>query len=541
MEFVKHGTTTQEKLPAVIVGFGDIDSGQELRIYSYDQYLAGSALKMSTNATPSYAWTSTSLSENSDQSHQVWILRESTTGFSFAWTQPTATAASQSHFNIGQIDFAVKLPTQPIAPTEPTTVKPTEPTKPTAPTLTTTTKPVAPTEPTEPSKPVAPTPPVIPTLVKASASYHLDELVVNPGPPTEVAEQNGKTLTDGATSIQHITQDTGVNADLSAYFIANAVATDGTTPVSVDKDATKVVDADGKDVTDLGFVALQDYGTFNGKKSMSIEWIPKSTNISLLTSSSYTMTTQFTAHAGDDTLTEYDCGFNQYGSTDWYSYQIVNQSGLDLKYVDYDTGATLATDQVIGQPGSSGTKQYSIPSGYSYWSADVPAADSSSSTALTYKLPAGGVSNDQVTVYVRRSQALKAGDWSATAKVGDTKSGAVSSTGDFTYIAGKDKSVTAYITLDPHDVIKGVHLEGVTITGYADQAELDAGKGAGSSKSIGAMDIVPGQQTPVTTTDGSTIYSMSFDGASSYMKLDSEYAKATGYSTPLTYTIQAAP
>lgn len=55
------------------------------------------------------------------------------------------------------------------------------------------------------------------------------------------------------------------------------------------------------------------------------------------------------------------------------------------------------------------------------------------------------------------------------------------------------------------------------------------------------MDIVPGQKTPVTTTDGSTIYSMSFDGASSYMNLDSEYAKATGYSTPLTYTIQAAP
>lgn len=173
---------------------------------------------------------------------------------------------------------------------------------------------------TQLEEPTPPTAPVAPTLETTSASYHLDTIVVNPGTPTKIADNEGKTLVAGTTTTQHITQYTGVGQNLDGFFLTDALVytDDGRLPVSFDTDNWTVTTDDGTDVTAQGTFTESD-ATVNGKSVHEVTWTPNDTS-TLLENTYYTLNPYTKTIVDGIEDTEIDFGITSFGITDEHSY-----------------------------------------------------------------------------------------------------------------------------------------------------------------------------------------------------------------------------
>ena len=318
LTFYKAGTSTAVSIPN-LVGFGDIDAGQSLAINQSNMLVGKNLSKTSSGHITSQG---SDQANPSDTSNQAWFK---TTGSSLSWTwygnYTSNKGSNVNEMDVGGINFAIDvnhLPKKPIEPTKPTppsttTVNvPNQPTQPTPPTV------IVPSQPTPPTKPTAPTIP-LPTKTVLDATYHLDVLLVKPTTPAKTADNEGKTLIAGDTSTQHITQDTGVNADISDWYVGDAIikTDDGRMPVSYNLSDFTITDAEGNDVTSQGKFSELDQ-TVGGKDAHVIKWTPNSTGS--LTSASYTLNTKFTTVADHIADSEVDAGISPFGTTPLHDY-----------------------------------------------------------------------------------------------------------------------------------------------------------------------------------------------------------------------------
>lgn len=268
--FYKQGTNTPIKINA-LTGIADVDANQFVTMNTAGSTkLVGSALTQKGNTVSSGRGSS----EAEDASNQVWFLNKGVSKISIhfgAKYVPSVNMYDDSYFAFGAVQFAAKIPVAPIKKVE-------------------------------------------------TASYALSELVVNPSTPGKTADNEGKTLIAGDTSTQHITQDTGVNADKSEWYVGDAIfkTEDGRLPVSYKLSDFTVTDSEGNDVTADGKFVESDE-TVAGKAAHVIKWVP--TDTSKLTSSSYTLNTKLTTVADKVADTELDAGVSPYGTTDLHDYK----------------------------------------------------------------------------------------------------------------------------------------------------------------------------------------------------------------------------
>lgn len=222
--YYKSGTNTPEKIDALI-GFDDIDGGQALTMPNATSRLIGSALTTKNNT-----YSAASSSNNGQQDHQAWFTVKGASGFSFSYLDPyKATSKTQyankiyigSHFQIGNVDFAIKLPDTPVAPKKPTTKKPTPPTKPTN------------------------------VLKTVDATYYMDTLEV-PAPKLEnlkitKTDSAGKVLSNTEFAIAATAADAKAGKYLKIDTVGNVVyPTDSNYNATDIKDYTAKTDSNGE-------------------------------------------------------------------------------------------------------------------------------------------------------------------------------------------------------------------------------------------------------------------------------------------------------
>lgn len=196
-------------------------------------------------------------------------------------------------------------------------------------------------------------------ITPLKTSYHLDTIEVNPVAITKQADQAGKTLVAGDTTTTHISQDTGIAADLTDWYIGDAIVKQNNRlPVSYDLSKFTVTANSGASATVGSGTDVTDQGKFvesniviNDQAVRLIQWIPNDIN-ALADYTTYTMNTVFTTTADGISDDEVDFGYNTYGVTQNYTSNEYTQT-TDKHWVEgsqsVDNKTTINGDEITAQ------------------------------------------------------------------------------------------------------------------------------------------------------------------------------------------------
>lgn len=120
----------------LLIGFGDIDYGQYIGVYSdsldKEHYLAGAAQTVTKDGAGLLATSPKDLkiASSAETAGQFWVLLSDSTGFRYKFGEPSIGGTSNrfDHFvgqwhQLGNVAFGLEIPPAPVAPTKPETKK----------------------------------------------------------------------------------------------------------------------------------------------------------------------------------------------------------------------------------------------------------------------------------------------------------------------------------------------------------------------------------------------------------------------------------